>query len=67
VNSDIVERLRKAHQTVPIPAIASPPCVAADLIDAIDAQVAAYMHDSIGSSAAIRAISRLLHPEGGPS
>jgi hypothetical protein len=40
---------------------------AADLLDTIDAQVAAYMNDSIGSSAAIQAISRLLHPEGGPS
>ena len=45
----------------------SPPCVAADLLDAIDAQVAAYMNDSIGSSAAIQAISRLLHPEEDPS
>lgn len=35
---------------------------AADLIDAIDAQVAAYMNYSIGSSAAIQAISRLLTP-----
>jgi hypothetical protein len=33
-------------------------------VDAIDAQVAAYMNDSIGSSAAIQAISRLLHPVG---
>jgi hypothetical protein len=40
---------------------------AADLLDAIDAQVAAYMNDSIGSSAAIQAISRLLHPVGAPS
>jgi hypothetical protein len=41
--------------------------IAADLLDAIDAHVAAYMNDSIDSSAAIQAISRLLHPKGGPS
>ena len=34
---DIVERLRDAHQTVPIPSIASLYSDAADLLDAIDA------------------------------
>ena len=33
------------------------------LVDAVDAQAAAYMNESIGSSQAIQTISRLLDPE----
>ena len=67
MSGDIVERLRWLG-SIDCPygcdEVGNP---AADLLDAIDAQVAAYMNDSIGSSAAIQAISRLLHPMGGPS
>jgi len=48
--ADVIERLLAERQAIDA------------LLDAIDAQVAAYMNDSIGSSAAIQAISRLLTP-----
>jgi hypothetical protein len=41
VSGDIVERLRQAHQTVPIPSIASLYSNAADAIEQRDAELAA--------------------------
>ncbi len=74
VTDDIVKRLRSEMHYRPDSAVIA---AAADLIeaqqaeiarlralvDAVDAQVAAYMNESIGSSQAIQTISRLLDPE----
>jgi hypothetical protein len=79
VSSDIVKRLRDAHQTVPLPSIASIYSNAADLLDAIDAlhqpertwvetwfdPPQTKIKCSCGTINCPTA--RLLRPEGGPS
>jgi hypothetical protein len=73
MSGDIVERLRRAHQALPIPSIASLYSDAADLLEAIDA-----LHQPVpfgkGNEACDECVCfwpcdthLLLHPEGGPS
>jgi hypothetical protein len=73
VHDDIVERLGCAlvsHGSAEQSCGECAYCLAAAeierlraVLDAVDAQVAAYMNGSIGSSQAIQTISRLLDPE----
>ncbi len=73
MSGDIVERLRDAHQTVPIPSIASLYSDAADLLDAIDAlhQPEAQFDREWCCVCFTEPwpckTHSLLHPEGGPS
>jgi predicted transcriptional regulator len=69
VQDDIVERLQQVARANGCEAGRGCSEAAAEIerlravLDVVDAQVAAYMNGSIGSSQAIQTISRLLDPE----